>query len=69
MTKSLALAAIIALAITVPAAAQQKKPAGGDNTAKCRALTRDRVPNYAQPSGKAEAQRVFRACMSNGGKL
>ncbi len=70
MTKymSFGAALILLAAAPLPASAQQK--AGGEAMAgKCRAQVRDRVPTYNQPSGKKEAQILFRKCMTNGGKI
>ena len=69
MSKIIAIAAVLALSVAAtPALAQQKK-AGGDNTAKCRALVRNTMPDYASPSRKREAAVLFQKCMLNGGKL
>jgi hypothetical protein len=57
------------LALSSSSAVAQQKKASGDITTKCRAEVRRVLPNYNDIAQKAQAQRLFRTCMNNGGKL
>ncbi|HWM82428.1 MAG TPA: hypothetical protein VNQ56_10245 [Pseudolabrys sp.] len=59
----------VLLTLSGDSAAAQQKKTSGDMTTKCRAEVRRVLPNYNDISQKAQAQRLFRTCMNNGGKL
>jgi hypothetical protein len=59
----------VLLTLSGDSAVAQQKKGSGDMATKCRAEVRRVLPNYNEISQKAQAQRLFRTCMTNGGKL